>query len=88
MVQILYLSLSFIYIFFLPGYFLTFVSCKQLDTLTRLALGLGLSIIIIPITSFSIAIIMGTFVKESLVFSIATAINAVSLGVLYYRKRK
>ena len=88
MINLLYLLLSLIYVFFLPGYLATLLFCKKADASERLALGLGLSIIIIPIASFSIAMLMGTFVKETLVFGIATAINLTVLIALLLRKLK
>jgi len=88
MTNLLYLLLSLFYIFFLPGYLAALLFCKKSDASERLALGLGLSIIIIPIASFSIAMLMGTFVKETLVFGIATAINLTVLIALLLKKSK
>lgn len=79
MSYLLYLFFILIYIFFFPGYILALLFCKKLGVLEYLALGLGLSIIVIPLVSFSVAILLGTFVKETIVFGIATAINLTGL---------
>jgi len=84
----LYLLISLIYVFFFPGYALALLFCKKLSPPERLALGLGLSIIVIPLASFSIAMLLGTFVKETIVFGIATAINLTGLVKFLFIKFK
>lgn len=79
MSNLLYLFLSFIYIFLFPGYILGLLFCKKLEIPERLALSLGLSIIVIPLASFSIAMLLGTFVKGTIIFGVATAINLAGL---------
>lgn len=88
MSYLLYLFFSLIYVFFFPGYTLAFLLCKKLDVQEHLALGLGLSIIFIPLASFTIAMLLGTFVKESIVFGLATAINLTGLAIFLFRKLK
>jgi uncharacterized membrane protein len=88
MAHLLFLIFSFFYVFFFPGYALVLLFCKKLNISERLALALGLSIIVIPLTSFSIAMLLGTFVKESLVFGTATAINLTGLISILFRKLK
>lgn len=51
-----------------------------------MALSLGLSVVVIPITSFTVAMLMGTVVKIPLVFGIATAINSAGLIAFLIRK--
>lgn len=86
--NLLYLLFSLIYVFFFPGYALTLLFCKELKTPERLALALGLSIIVIPLATFSIAMLLGTFVKETVVFGLATAINLTGLAKFLFRKFK
>lgn len=77
--DLLYLFFSFIYVFFFPGYMLALLFCKGLKTPERLVMSLGLSIIVIPLASFSIAMLLGTFVKGTIIFGVATAINLTGL---------
>jgi uncharacterized membrane protein len=79
MANLFYLIFTFFYVFLLPGYALCTLFCKKLGYPERLALSLGLSVIVIPLVSFSVAMLLGTFVKESIVFYIATAINLAGL---------
>ena len=88
MSYLLYLFFILIYIFFFPGYTLALLFCKKLRAQERLALGMGLSIIVIPLVSFGIAMLLGTFVKETLVFGIASIINLIGLMSFLFRKLK
>ena len=83
-----YLVFSIIYDFFLPGYALTLLFCKNLVPLERFALSLGLSVIVIPLVSFSIAMLLGTFVKGLIVFCIATAISLIGGFSILFKKLK
>jgi hypothetical protein len=40
------------------------------------------------LASFSMAMLMGTFVKETLIFGLATLINAVGLTIILLKKLK
>ena len=88
MSYLLYLLFSLIYVFFFPGYTLALLFCKKHSPRQRLALGLGLSIIVIPLASFTIAMLLGTFVKETIVFGLATAINLTGLANFLFGKLK
>jgi len=85
---LLYLLFSLIYVFFFPGYILAFLFCKKISSPEHLALGLGLSIIVIPLASFTIAMLLGTFVKETIVFGLATVINLIGLANFLFKKLK
>jgi len=86
MLKIIYLFFSLIYVFLLPGWILTLPFSKKFKLSTRFFISFGLSVIIIPLASFSIAILMGTFVKETLILGLATLINTVGLIVILLKR--
>lgn len=77
-----------IYIFALPGFALLLLFGKKTEGLDCLAISLGLGIVLIPMASFSIAMLFGTVVMIPLVFVIATAINLAGLTAFLIRKLK
>ena len=88
MLKIIYLSFSLIYVFLLPGWVLTLPFSKKFKLSSRFFISFALSIIIIPLASFSMAMLMGTFVKETLIFGLATLINAAGLITILFKKLK
>ncbi len=79
MLNLLYLVFVSIYIFFLPGYLTNRACFKKEGLFLTFALSIGLSITLIPITAFVIALLFHTTVQKNLVFILATVINTICL---------
>lgn len=88
MLEIIYLIFNLIYVFFLPGWVLTLLFFKKIGILTRIFISFGLSIIIIPLLSFSVAMLIGSFVKEALILGLATLINGIGLIIILLKRLK
>lgn len=87
MLKIQFMLFSAIFIFFLPGYLITRLCLKKENDFSIIALSLALSIVLIPIASFAIAIALGTIIQKNLLFSIATVIN-VTCVILFGKQKK
>jgi len=88
MIEIIFSFFSLFYVFFLPGWVCTWLFLKKTGRLTRFLIGLGLSIIIIPLLSFSVAMFIGTFVNPALILSLATSINIIGLIIILLKRLK
>ncbi len=88
MLKIIYQFFCLIYVFLLPGWVLTLPFSKKFKLPTRFFVSFGLSVTIIPLASFTIAMLLGTFVKETLILALATLINATGLIIILLKKLK
>jgi len=85
--NIIYLLFILFYVFFLPGYLIIKQSKIKNGPIETFALGLGLSLVIMPILCFSIAMILRTYVGELLVFLVASAVN-ISFVLLFVSSKR
>jgi len=67
-------------VFYLPGYLISRIVIRERDYLRTFTLSLTLSITLVPVTCFACAMLFRTFISETLVLSVATAINLCCLG--------
>lgn len=86
MLEIFYLLFVLPCIFFLPGYLISRLSSNKNCFIAVFALGWGLSIILIPIVSFSIAMLLHTVIDKQLVFIAASLINIMTLALIIYKR--
>lgn len=81
MLKFLYLVFVSIYIYFLPGYLINRAYFKKEGLFLTFALSIGLSITLIPIAAFGIALLLHTTVQKNLVFILVTLINTICLSL-------
>ncbi|MDP7081389.1 MAG: hypothetical protein QF415_15940 [Candidatus Undinarchaeales archaeon] len=70
-----YLAFVAIYVFFTPGYLFSRRVYGRMDNVEALAMGLGMSLVIVPVFSFTIALLLETVVNEGIVLATATTIS-------------
>ena len=78
MLDVLYIIFVSLYVFFLPGFLFSRRVYVEMDPVESVALGLGMSLLLVPTLSFSAAVLTGTEVTEGLVILSATAIILLS----------
>lgn len=76
MFKFLYFLIILFYIFYSPGYLLHRIFLKKTGGLYLAALSLGISMTIIPITAFALAMTLRTTVGIGTLILAATVINA------------
>lgn len=78
--RIIYLIFVAGYVFYLPGYLMTRIFFPERDdAIMTFALSLGLSITLIPVLSFSVAMFFHTIISEGLVLGVVTVVNLICL---------
>jgi len=70
-----YLAFVAMYVFFTPGYLFSRRVYGRMDHVESLAMGLGMSLVMVPVFSFTIALLLETPVSEGIVLATATAIS-------------
>lgn len=85
MLKILYLLFIAVYIFCVPGYLIASTSFKRNAGFWKISLGLGLGITLIPILSFSAAMLLRTVITEALLLTVATIINTACLALIFLK---
>lgn len=85
---VLYLLFSGLYVFYLPGYLIVASGGKKFGLSAKLALGLGLSIAVVPIFAFGLAMLLKTVIQENLLFATATLINIISILKIIFNRGK
>lgn len=75
-----YLAFVAVYVFFTPGYLFSRRVYGRMDHVEALAMGLGMSLVMVPVFSFTIALLLETFVSDGIVLATATAIS-LSCGI-------
>lgn len=88
MLKILLLLFVSIYIFYLPGYLITKLAFKKRGYSETFALSIGLSIALIPIILFGIALLLHTTLQKNFVLAITTIINSALLIIILIRHFK
>jgi len=89
MLKIIYLVLVLAYIFLLPGWLIAKILFHKKDnSLATCAIGTALSIVVLPIILFSIAMALNTFIQEVLVFTVTSSINLILAFILLYKTNK
>lgn len=86
MFKILQMLFTLFYLFYLPGYFLSKTCLKKAAGISLPALSLGLSISIIPIAAFGIAMLLRTTVGINVLIITATMIN-IPCAVIALKKK-
>jgi len=66
---------ALIYCIFLPGWLLARTFLDSKDLTARLALGTVLGLGLVPLSSFSLAMILGSNISEMLLLTVATVVN-------------
>ncbi len=77
-----------IYAFFLPGYLVTKTSRIGNGLFTTIILSIAISITLIPIIAFSLAMIFHTVIHYATVTIAATLVNLICIGHRYLKKVK
>lgn len=86
MFKIFYLSFILFYIFYLPGFLLSKACLKKDASLSLWALSLGISISIIPIAAFAIALVLRTTIGINVLVMAATIINIPCAAIALKKK--
>ena len=79
--------LGLVYAFLLPGVLLSLNAERHWSTPLRLAVGLTLGLLIVPLASFSCAWALGTNIRPPLVLGVATVINA-GAGLAWWLRQR
>ncbi len=88
MITLLLQALGLLYAFLLPGVLVSLVAERSWSWPLRLASGLTLGVLIVPLASFSAAWLLGTNIRPPLVLGVATLINAVAALAWWLRQRR
>ena len=83
-----YILFIVIYIFFIPGYLIAKKYTHKTDRLTHFTLSISLSITIIPVISFILALVFRTYVSQLIIILAATIINLIFIGNLIVKPKK
>ncbi len=75
-----------VYVLFLPGYIISFIFFKEIETLERIALSFALSIAVVPLIVFYLNLI-GIRINAINVFLIVLGIILVSLAAVFIPKK-
>ncbi len=73
--MILLQLLAVVYAFVLPGAFIAELVAPHWSRAVRLAVGTALGLLIIPLSCFCVAWVLGTSIRWPLVLAVATAFN-------------
>ena len=88
MVTLLLQFIAFLYVFVVPG---TLVICQLESDWSRavqVGLGFAFSAVVVPITCFSVAWLLGTNISATLVVLVATGLNVVAGAHLLLRSKR
>ena len=88
MVNIIYTLFIVIYVFFLPGFLFIRLGLNKKSPAQTLALSFGLSICLVPIISFGIALLLHTTMQKNLILATVTLINSACLIMLLRKYNK
>ncbi len=87
MITVVLQLLAFLYGVLLPGIALSLLARRSWDPPMRVAGGLFLGLLVIPMASFCAAWVLGTHIQPGLVLAVATPFNALG-GFLLWRESR
>lgn len=90
MIQIIYIILGSIFVFYLPGFFLSqaIFGKKEIDSIERMALSLALSVSVVPLLMYSLNFLFKVKINVLNISLVILSVISVSIGIILWRGRK